>query len=291
MTPAYDKESNTIYVAVGNPSPDLDGSVRPGDNLYTDAVVAIDASNGKTKWYYQTIPHDVWDLDAASPSSRRNDRWPRRSWSMPARPAGSTSSTRRPASWSARATNVRSSGEHVRATHARRHPDASGRQRRCRVVADRDRSRPRLRLRGRAAPADALQGAQRTLREGPPLARFGVSSPSPARSSTVSYLRGRPQDRQDRLAEQGAAADDGRGARHRGWAHLHWRGERQLQRLRFQVRQAALAVQRRRRLQLRPDDVQAGGEQFIAVACGGNFQISYPLGDAVLIFGLPKARK
>ena len=50
MTPAYDKASNTIYVAVGNPSPDLDGSVRPGDNLYTDGVVAIDATSGKTLW-------------------------------------------------------------------------------------------------------------------------------------------------------------------------------------------------------------------------------------------------
>ena len=67
MTPAYDKESNTIFVAVGNPSPDLDGSIRPGDNLYTDCVVAIDATSGKTKWYYQTVPHDVWDLDAVSP--------------------------------------------------------------------------------------------------------------------------------------------------------------------------------------------------------------------------------
>lgn len=67
MTPAYDPESKTIYVAVGNPSPDLDGSIRPGDNLYTDAVVAIDAGTGKTKWYYQTVPHDVWDLDAVSP--------------------------------------------------------------------------------------------------------------------------------------------------------------------------------------------------------------------------------
>jgi PQQ-dependent dehydrogenase (methanol/ethanol family) len=67
MTPAYDKQLNMIYVAVGNPSPDLDGGVRPGDNLYTDCVVAIDASTGKTKWYYQTVPHDVWDLDAVSP--------------------------------------------------------------------------------------------------------------------------------------------------------------------------------------------------------------------------------
>jgi PQQ-dependent dehydrogenase (methanol/ethanol family) len=67
MTPAFDPESGTIYVAVGNPSPDLDGSQRPGDNLYTDAVVAIDAASGRTKWYYQTVPHDVWDLDAVSP--------------------------------------------------------------------------------------------------------------------------------------------------------------------------------------------------------------------------------
>jgi PQQ-dependent dehydrogenase (methanol/ethanol family) len=67
MTPAYDKALNTIFVAVGNPSPDLDGAVRPGDNLYTDCIVAIDATTGKTKWYYQTVPHDVWDLDAVSP--------------------------------------------------------------------------------------------------------------------------------------------------------------------------------------------------------------------------------
>ena len=67
MTPAYDKTLNSVFLAVGNPSPDLDGSVRPGDNLFTDAIVALDATTGKTKWYYQTIPHDVWDLDAVSP--------------------------------------------------------------------------------------------------------------------------------------------------------------------------------------------------------------------------------
>src|SRR5919198_5059498 len=67
MTPAFDAELNLIFLAVGNPSPDLDGGIRPGDNLYTDAVVAVDATSGKTKWYYQTVPHDVWDLDAVSP--------------------------------------------------------------------------------------------------------------------------------------------------------------------------------------------------------------------------------
>jgi alcohol dehydrogenase (cytochrome c) len=68
-TPAYDPETGLLYVTVGNPSPDLDGSVRPGDNLYTDAVVALNAKTGRTVWYYQTVPHDVWDLDATSPAA------------------------------------------------------------------------------------------------------------------------------------------------------------------------------------------------------------------------------
>ena len=67
MTPAYDDATKTLYVAIGNPSPDLDGSVRPGDNRWTESVVAIDATNGKFKWGYQEVPHDVWDLDAVSP--------------------------------------------------------------------------------------------------------------------------------------------------------------------------------------------------------------------------------
>jgi PQQ-dependent dehydrogenase (methanol/ethanol family) len=67
MTPAYDPATNMLYFGVGNPSPDLDGSVRPGDNLYTESVVAIDARTGEYKWHYQEVPHDVWDLDVVSP--------------------------------------------------------------------------------------------------------------------------------------------------------------------------------------------------------------------------------
>ncbi|HEU4566016.1 MAG TPA: PQQ-dependent dehydrogenase, methanol/ethanol family [Gemmatimonadaceae bacterium] len=67
MTPAYDPDTKTLYFATGNPSPDLDGSVRPGDNLCTECIVAIDATTGKRKWWYQQVPHDVWDLDATSP--------------------------------------------------------------------------------------------------------------------------------------------------------------------------------------------------------------------------------
>jgi len=67
QTPAVDLERRRIYFVVGNPSPDLDGSLRPGDNLYTDSLVAVELDTGKYICHYQYIPHDVWDLDAVSP--------------------------------------------------------------------------------------------------------------------------------------------------------------------------------------------------------------------------------
>ena len=67
MAPAVDRESNTVIFVVGNPSPDLYGAERPGDNLYTDSIVAVDLETGAYKWHYQYVAHDVWDLDAASP--------------------------------------------------------------------------------------------------------------------------------------------------------------------------------------------------------------------------------
>jgi len=67
MTPAYDADTKTLFVAIGNPSPDLDGTIRPGDNLWSESIAAIDATTGKFKWGYQEVPHDVWDLDAVSP--------------------------------------------------------------------------------------------------------------------------------------------------------------------------------------------------------------------------------
>jgi alcohol dehydrogenase (cytochrome c) len=67
MTPAIDKKTRTVFFVVGNPSPDLYGGIRPGDNLYTNSMVAIDLDKGTYKWHYQYIAHDVWDLDAVSP--------------------------------------------------------------------------------------------------------------------------------------------------------------------------------------------------------------------------------
>ncbi len=67
QNPAVDLETNRVYFVVGNPSPDLDGSLRPGDNLYTDSLVAVDLDTGEYICHFQYIAHDVWDLDAVSP--------------------------------------------------------------------------------------------------------------------------------------------------------------------------------------------------------------------------------
>jgi PQQ-dependent dehydrogenase (methanol/ethanol family) len=67
QNPAVDLDTNRIYFVVGNPSPDLDGSLRPGDNLYTDSLVSVDLDTGKYVCHFQYIAHDVWDLDAVSP--------------------------------------------------------------------------------------------------------------------------------------------------------------------------------------------------------------------------------
>lgn len=67
MTPAVDLATRTVFFVVGNPSPDLYGAIRPGDNLYTNSMVAVDLDSGSYKWHSQYIAHDVWDLDAVSP--------------------------------------------------------------------------------------------------------------------------------------------------------------------------------------------------------------------------------
>jgi PQQ-dependent dehydrogenase (methanol/ethanol family) len=67
MTPALSAEDGTLYLSTGNPAPNYNAETRPGDNLYTDSIVALDARTGRMKWYYQETPHDRWDLDAASP--------------------------------------------------------------------------------------------------------------------------------------------------------------------------------------------------------------------------------
>jgi alcohol dehydrogenase (cytochrome c) len=64
MPGTYDPEQNTLYWTTSNPAPDFFGDTRPGDDLYTASVLALDADSGKLKWYFQFTPHDLYDYDA-----------------------------------------------------------------------------------------------------------------------------------------------------------------------------------------------------------------------------------
>jgi alcohol dehydrogenase (cytochrome c) len=64
LTPSYDPALNLTYWGVGNPGPDWNPDLRPGDNLYTDSVVALDADTGALKWHFQFSPNDPYDYDS-----------------------------------------------------------------------------------------------------------------------------------------------------------------------------------------------------------------------------------
>lgn len=66
-TPSIDPKLGLLFFGTGNPSPQMEDSSRPGDNLYTVSLVALDVETGNLKWHYQQVPHDLWGYDVASP--------------------------------------------------------------------------------------------------------------------------------------------------------------------------------------------------------------------------------
>jgi alcohol dehydrogenase (cytochrome c) len=64
LTGSFDPELNLTYWGIGNPAPDWNGDGRPGDNLYTASIVALDATTGALRWHFQFTPHDTHDWDA-----------------------------------------------------------------------------------------------------------------------------------------------------------------------------------------------------------------------------------
>jgi quinohemoprotein ethanol dehydrogenase len=66
-TPALDPQLGLIYFATGNAGPDYDGSIREGDNLFSASILALKAKTGEYVWHFQEVHHDLWDYDAASP--------------------------------------------------------------------------------------------------------------------------------------------------------------------------------------------------------------------------------
>ncbi len=66
-TPAVDPKNGLLVLSTGNPNPDYQGETRPGDNAYTDSILALHLKTGKLAWWYQEVPHDQWDYDASAP--------------------------------------------------------------------------------------------------------------------------------------------------------------------------------------------------------------------------------
>jgi alcohol dehydrogenase (cytochrome c) len=75
LTGSYDPELNLTYWGIGNPGPDWNPAQRPGDNLYTNSVVALDADTGAMKWHFQFTPHDGADWDAVQVPVLVNGNW------------------------------------------------------------------------------------------------------------------------------------------------------------------------------------------------------------------------
>jgi alcohol dehydrogenase (cytochrome c) len=75
VTGSYDPDTNLTFWGTGNPNPGWNGDPRPGDNLYSDSVVALDADTGKLKWHYQFTPHDEYDWDSVQVPVLANIEW------------------------------------------------------------------------------------------------------------------------------------------------------------------------------------------------------------------------
>ena len=75
VTGSYDSETNLTFWGVGNPGPDYNAETRPGDNLYSCSVIAVDADTGKLKWHYQFMPNDEFDWDAVQVPVLADIQW------------------------------------------------------------------------------------------------------------------------------------------------------------------------------------------------------------------------
>ncbi len=94
VTGSYDPTLGLIYWGVGNPGPDWNGDSRPGDNLYTCSLVALDAKTGTLRWHFQFTPHDTHDWDATEIPVLFDGRLHRRSRGSSSRwPTGTASTT------------------------------------------------------------------------------------------------------------------------------------------------------------------------------------------------------
>ena len=62
-----DDQRSLVFLPIGSPTYDMYGADRPGNGLYGNSLVALDAATGKVKWFQQLVHHDMWDYDVAAP--------------------------------------------------------------------------------------------------------------------------------------------------------------------------------------------------------------------------------
>jgi glucose dehydrogenase len=249
-TPSYDKASNTIYATVGNPSPDLDGSVRPGDNLFTDGIVAIDATTGKTGWLYAVdaatgklvrksqnfVPHENMFALPTAKGTRM----------LPGANGGSE--------WSPISVNPKLGYAFVAALHQPMNY----------ITHTAPWEKGRLWL---GSAFVAIPGEE----------QYGLFSAIDLKTGKIAWQNKVPQPMMGgSLSTAGGLTFTGEGngnfnAYDSKTGKLLWQ---------FNAGAGCNGT---------PMSFELDKEQFIGMACGGNFQLSYPLGAAILIFGLPKA--
>lgn len=286
MTPSYDKELNLLFFTVGNPSPDLDGSVRPGDNLYTDCIVAVDATTGKTRWYHQAVPHDVWDLDQTSPpvvmmlNGRKvvvqagKTAW---MYVLDAQTGKLIRKTQNFTEQKNMFTPPTSEGVLML-------PGANGGSEWSPIAVDPNlgyayvagleqpmiyKTTPAPYEKGRLWLGSAFNLA-------PGASQYGTFTAMDLATGKIAW-----QNRMEQPMMGGSLATAG-GLVFTGEGNGNFNAyDSKTGKLLWQFNAGAGC-------NAAPMSFESRGEQFIAVACGGNFQLGYPLGGAVFVFGLPK---
>ena len=247
QNPAVDLKTNRIFFVVGNPSPDLDGSIRPGDNLYTDSLVSVDLNTGKYVCHFQYIAHDVWDLDAVSPPILVDVKDKDGKVVPGIIHGGKTGHVyvhNRDDCSLIRFSEAMVAQENMWVRrHEQRRADVAGRQWRRRLVADGGQPRAWADLCGQFASSRRLITGTAHPIPVASLVRRLISDHSGGRAARQCH-RGRLQHGQDRLAGEDSSAHDGRGTRHRERSRVHRRGRRLVQGLRCQGRQGAVVVLR-----------------------------------------------
>ena len=289
QNPSVDLATNRIFFVVGNPSPDLDGAIGPATisiRIRWFRSTSIPANTSATS---STSPHDVWDLDAVSPPVLVDVKDKDGNTVPGVLHAGKTGyvyvHNRKDCSLIRFSEADDAAGEHVDAADRGRCADAAGRQWRRRMVADRDEPAAGPRLRHQPASADDLHGRERCLSRRQAVARRRFQGdPHGAEWGNVTAvdyntgkIRWQVKTPQPMIGGVLATASgliftgEGNGlfkAYDAGTGAILWQ---------FQAGAGVNAP---------PSSYAVNGKQYIVVAAGGNTQLDYKRGNAIIAFTL-----